>query len=486
MRRLHSIVPVVLFISLDLTVSLCAWGFGSVTEIACAPTRPEIAAVFADGAVWITLDHGKTWRFKGIPPNARRRAENEMTQSELGENDFLDIDEAESEAPDAARIDVAESDGAADGWKSEEMPGVSAVDNAGNAAWVQWGSLAIVSTQGRAWRELVNSGVRMASFDRRGRLFAASEDGIFCFSAVDQGARFLFKLPLRQPRSLLRGPSGEVRVFNHEGLYTIDESNAAARLRQIFPVHAGLAAAVVPFHGSVSAETWIIADARGFFEASVGKKKARRIAHSASVEKMLVDEHGEIRIFASRVGWRRLVRGAFVTVARFAVAVDAAGQFWQSDAFGLSVPDKRIEERGDSTSSRIGRPLQFSVPPGFRFPVPPPCRHFSIHPLPEIRLNLSVSGAQGSRRSEGRSVDRSLGFFLGAFFIWRIGNEDINGCRGRHERYENERLRLIRHTSDAAARLVEEEQRLKETRTIKEAVAARTARDKLKALLQFD
>ena len=452
-----------------------AAALGTVSDVACAPTRSDVAAALADTAVHVTRDGGKNWSRVPMP---HVDAEDESLQTA----DAVDADALLSDEPEQT-TDGENEEVAVDTTEaavSSETGVRIAVDDNGNVAKCVGYSVVISGGQGIRHLRFKNTIVD-AAFDATGRLIVLSEEGVWCVSSVSGGFRLLYFVPLRASRALLRGLRGSVRVLTRDGIYAIDENRRAMRLVAVSAAVVG----AVRFDDTET-ESWLVAANGELVAISVdGGRQALGIFASA-VTRISVGAHGAIRLYDVREGWRELRAGRLCPISVTAVTADAAGRFWTADASGVQAPAQQqrsrvsglVESTRPDTADAAVRLQQM-------LPTPPRCRRYRAAVLPEavaaFGYRRTAYWEVGETHATGEAQEISAGISL----VWRAGDEDMDACLARHHRYQQERLRETRRAVELSHALIEAERRLLNATALKDAIEARCTRDRSAALLEL-
>jgi hypothetical protein len=458
-----------------------AGSFEQIRAITCAPSRADIGAVVDGGVVRVTRDGSKTWTYLGKPPDSSHLndAENILIEDEATDDSI---------EPEALDDTVEGDDSLSEVVKSVQdesnpdssTPPIIAVDDEGTVAWSDRLSIAVTAGGSKAWRFIFHGSIKALAFDTGSVLFALTDAGIVCFESMKDGMRPLQYIRTIRPVSLFRGQKGSVGLLTQFGVYSIERLSGHFQLQEQLRITGGTAAAFLS--KTADGEQYLIASRGRILKMKVHGRAVTEFAFPEPVDLLFVNKSGDIRYRSQSGQWRSKTNDSAVLLPITHSTQDAEGRYWVAGPAGLSVSSDSGSKNAPMIMSRLDlrEPPSSNVLPSI--PHPPRCRPFAISPLPII--DLSFSSDRGRALSaDSESLNLSYGVFFGTMFTWRIGVENIDSCRARHEQYQVEQLRLIRKNADLKNLWQRENRRASTMSTLKEALEAELSVEKIEALL---
>jgi len=422
---------------------------GETVEIACAPSRAEVAAALVGDDLWVTVDRGASWS-RVASPLLGTEAGEEEDRAEVG----LDAIEQRPAMPwaepsEASResLEASSSDGDAQSDRETEAEVHIAVGDRGEWAWAAAGFLCCGGPGPKVRMRVPVEEILGIHIDEEGAIWSVEGGWVVRRIPGAGGAdgRWSVAGAARPVRGI---GSTRVAVPTSQGVWIAtrgERGENAARLHRIGPVSAvapdpegpgyylvlkGRLARWSPDGPAEDLGSWVAG--------------ARRIAACSG---------GRVLALGAGEGWMERRGESWRASPWLAAAAGADGRPWLGTSRGPVPPGSRRPAHHPSLPGGLGLPdhLESLRAKREKSPGRPPCRRLPVDLLPRARL---VAGqgrgiALEADLPSGLGGDRiRAGWYLGVDLTWRLSPLSPVDCAERVEAWHEE-------TSDEEHRLAD-------------------------------
>lgn len=471
---------------------------GTTLKMACAPADHEVALALVGDDLWLTQNGGRSWRV--VAPNVARAGHVYLEDEEI--NDLSMLGSEDETFSEAQEVD----NGAApsESFETVSVLNAMAVSDDGCFAYSVGDSLVMGCGHSTARGRLELRQVKQLQFDLRGDLFALTGTGLVVLrkSVSDIRPRMHTVRHFQHPVGMVLGAREALFVLDRLGVHRCPVAGNACETDPVVAVSGAAAIAMAGGHllENDGKDDWSVLLLRdGTVYRWDGRRSVPVAAAPRHASAFWADGEGALRFFVEGIGWLKEAGGTFQRVSETAVTVDTLGRFWLGSVDGPRAPvtsefpaDRGGDVRtGKSPGELRGQGESSAVELRFvrRDRTVPTCHPVELSPLPTMGLFFRVRNGVAMQRGRIPADDRGrlrteIAAGLTASWRWKRGKP--HACRTRLSRAHREAANRREKATllYQAFRALQRPEREKET--LREAVAKRTARDRLRALIRVN
>ncbi len=399
---------------------------GSVRDITCALTNPNVASALIENAIWITIDGGISWRQATRLPTPYPLETGEPlpdSPEEAPEDDLNTnprVRRLTWENPDTT-MDIPSADPFSDTGKPH-----LAVGDDGTWAASFHGRLFIGGPLVGIRRQIKLPGIRGLLIDGEGGLWITLKNTVIFLAGAADGFKGKKQYHVPGAGAPTRSTtSAGLLIPGRAGLWVVSlMGKNKATLAGPFPAPTLEAVAAAPSGDLVYAVS--LGRLKKITNFLGGRTEVDDIGPTpASIDRLLIDQAGGIYLLTHRTGWFEKAGPSWHPMQVRALAIDASGRVWSGTDFGPVPPASKPEMKAVDMprTTPLTNVLNAVITETHRWPGVPKCRKLPLNPLPEARGFFSFGrNASGHRERSLLTIGtrHETWFYMGIQLAWRF------------------------------------------------------------------